>query len=288
MFRTRLLALLIFVLAAPGAVLAAPPVWVVRDADSTIVLFGSVHLLPRDLDWRPQVLTETLPVADDVWFEIPMDANARLESSRLAMARGLLPKGESLSNLLDKKAAARLHKVATGLNIPIRELDTLQPWLAEVTLSLAQIAKYGGRTDSGVEDVLWNAAPSTAQRRSFETPEGQISLFADVPRSLQITSLNDTVRTIEEDPKDFEKVVSLWMAGDVDGLVREAILPIKKVSPKLYQSFIQNRNAAWTKALTARLAGSGRTVVVVGVGHLVGPDSVPAMLRARGVKVEGP
>ena len=30
------------------------------------------------------------------------------------------------------------------------------------------------------------------------------------------------------------------------------------------------------------------TVIVVGAGHLVGRDSVPSMLRARGVKVDGP
>ena len=36
------------------------------------------------------------------------------------------------------------------------------------------------------------------------------------------------------------------------------------------------------------LGPSGLTVVVVGVGHLVGPGGLPAMLRARGFKVEGP
>ena len=53
-------------------------------------------------------------------------------------------------------------------------------------------------------------------------------------------------------------------------------------------ALIQRRNAAWTRAIAERLAGSGETVIVVGAGHLVGPDSVPALLRARGIKVEGP
>jgi uncharacterized protein YbaP (TraB family) len=37
------------------------------------------------------------------------------------------------------------------------------------------------------------------------------------------------------------------------------------------------------------MIADGRShVVIVGAVHLIGPDSVVAMLRAKGVKVEGP
>ena len=32
---------------------AQPPMWIVRSPQATLVLFGSVHLLPAGLDWRP-------------------------------------------------------------------------------------------------------------------------------------------------------------------------------------------------------------------------------------------
>jgi uncharacterized protein YbaP (TraB family) len=51
---------------------------------------------------------------------------------------------------------------------------------------------------------------------------------------------------------------------------------------------VQQRNARWVQALLARLKGSGETVVVVGMGHLVGPDGLPAQMRARGYEVLGP
>lgn len=275
-------------LALPTASWAKPPVWVVRDADSTIVLFGSVHILPQDLDWRPQALTDALAKADDIWFEAPMDDAARLEASRTALQLGFLPKGESLSKLLSKKDAARLKRVAQGLHVPFKELDGLQPWYAEIVLGLGQIARYGGRRDEGVERVIDREAPPTAQRRAFETPGGQIALYANAPRSAQLANLVDTLRSIEEEPTAFETVVRLWANGDVEGLNREIVQPMKEVSPTLYRTLIQRRNAAWTKAIAERLSGSGETVIVVGAGHLVGPDSVPALLRARGIKVEGP
>jgi len=278
----------VLVLGLPAAAWAKPAVWVVKDADSTIVLFGSVHLLPKDLDWRPPALTDALAKADDIWFEVPMDDASRLEAARVAMAQGLLPKGESLSRLLSRRDAARLKRVAKALHVPLKDLDRLQPWLADVTLAAAQIAQYGGRTNEGVERSLDRDAPPAAQRRAFETPAGQIALFAGAPRSAQIAGLSDTLRGIEEEPKAFETIVRMWVEGDVEGLSREAVLPLKAVSPTLYRALIQRRNAAWTRKIAERLAGSGETVIVVGAGHLVGPDSVPALLRARGITVEGP
>ena len=112
-------------LVLPAQAWAKPPVWVVRDADSTIVLFGSVHLLPRDVDWRPQALTDALAKADDLWFEAPMDDASRLEAGRVALEKGFLPKGESLSKLLTRSDAARLKRVAAGLNVPLKDLDRL-------------------------------------------------------------------------------------------------------------------------------------------------------------------
>ena len=53
-----------FVLAlilAPAAATALPPVWVIKDKDSTITLFGSVHVLPPGVDWRPSTLKSALP-----------------------------------------------------------------------------------------------------------------------------------------------------------------------------------------------------------------------------------
>lgn len=272
----------------PAQAWAKPPVWVVTDADSTIVLFGSVHLLPKDLDWRPRALTDALAKADDLWFEAPMDDASRLEAGRVALEKGFLPKGESLSSLLAKKDAERLSRVAANLHVPLKDLDRLQPWYAEITLALAQIARYGGRGDDGVERAIDREAPATARRRAFETAGGQIALYAGVPRSAQIANLVDTLRSIEEDPRAFEEVVRMWSKGDVEALSREIVQPIKAISPALYRALIQRRNAAWTRAIAERLAGSGNTVIVVGAGHLVGPDGVPALLRARGIKVEGP
>ena len=290
MIRSLLAALAGFALSgclAPPAE-ARPPVWIVRDADSELMLFGSVHVLPPDLDWRPPELDAALSRTDDLWFELPMDAETEAAAGRLAMARGMLPPDGSLSALLSPKGAARLERAAAALGVSMAVLDRLEPWFAEIALAGAQFAKAGANAESGVEKRIDATAPPGATRRAFETPEQQIAIFDAAPLPEQIASLEESLRELERNPRGFDDLIDRWMAGDLKALDEEALGPVRRASPDLYARLVTQRNARWIEAIEARLAGSGRTVVVVGVGHLVGADGVPARLRALGYRVEGP
>jgi uncharacterized protein YbaP (TraB family) len=272
-------------LAAPAW--AQPPVWTLNDADSEIVIFGSVHVLPEGLDWRPFALDKALAQADDLWFEVPLDGATDAATQRESNARGFLPEGRNLSSMLSKVARARLAKVAAGLEVPVGQLDRMQPWYAELTLSSALYRQSGAAASQGVEQTLASAAPR-AQRRAFETPEQQVDFFANAPVGDQIVSLEETLKQIDIRPGDYQGLVRAWMAGDVDALDKEAVQPLRKSSPRLYALLVAQRNGRWAQRIAERLKGKGRTVVVVGVGHLVGKDGVPARLRAMGLKVDGP
>jgi uncharacterized protein YbaP (TraB family) len=272
-------------LAAPAW--AQPPVWTVRDADSEIVIFGSVHVLPEGLDWRPFALDKALAQADDLWFEVPLDGATDAATQRESNARGFLPEGRSLSSMLSRVGRARLAKVAAALEVPLGQLDRMRPWYAELTLSSALYRQSGAAASQGVEQTLAKAAPR-AERRAFETPEQQVDFFANAPTGDQIASLEATLKQIDVQPGDYQTLDRAWMAGDTVALDEEAVQPLRKSAPRLYALLVAQRNAKWADRIAERLKGKGRTVVVVGVGHLVGKDGVPARLRAKGLAVEGP
>jgi uncharacterized protein YbaP (TraB family) len=288
--RRRWIALAALVLALIGATgaMAQPPVWVVRDDDSELVLFGSVHILPPGLDWRPPELTKALKTADDVWFELPIDPATAAETAAVAGRLGALPPDQSLFKLLSPADAARLMRVAKAYGADPALLDRLRPWLAEVALGGVAYQKAGAGGSDGVEQAVSATVPPTAERRAFETPAEQIALLADTPQAEQIASLRATVEEMETDPDEFKKLVAAWMAGDLKRLDREALQPLRRASPVLFRHLVTERNARWAATLDQRLKGHGRTVVVVGMGHLIGPDGVPARLRALGYQVEGP
>lgn len=275
-------------LALPRAAFAEPPMWVVKDRDSQIVLFGSVHLLPPGLKWEPPALRRAIARADDIWFELPMDAATEADTTKLAAQLGVLPPDQSLFRLLPPADAARLARVAQVYDLSPGLLDRLKPWLAEVALGDASYKKAGADMAFGPEHVIAAQAPPSAERRAFETPAEQLDIFNDTALPDQVASLDETLKELEEEPDEYDQLLRAWMSGDVAKLDREALQPLRKVSPDLYRRLVIDRNARWIKILRARLAGKGRTVVVVGVGHLVGPGGLPARLRALGYSVQGP
>lgn len=285
--RTLFLALAA-ILAISASARAEPAVWVVRDADSEMVLFGSVHVLPPGLTWRPAALDAALGRADDLWFELPVGPATDMEVARLAGAVGVLPPDRSLFTLLPPEDAKRLVRMADAYGVDKAGLARLEPWLAEVALAGAAFGKAGADTSHGVETVLNAAAPAAARRRALETPAEQIGLFDAAPIEEQLASLKVSLVELEKDPEGYSKLVSAWLAGDADLLDREALQPLRKASPELFRRLVTQRNANWTAELDSRLKGQGRSVVVVGVGHLIGADGLPARLRALGYSVTGP
>lgn len=267
---------------------AEPPVWVVRDADSEMVLFGSVHVLPPGLDWRPAALNAALAKADDLWFELPVSPETEQEVARLAAAVGILPPGRSLFEMLPPEAAERMVRVADAYGVDKSTLARLEPWLAEVALGAAAYRRAGADTSNGVEQTLSAAAPPAAQREALETPAQQIGFFDQSPLADQLASLEQTLVELETDPDGYKTLVEAWMRGDTALIDHEALQSLREASPNVFRRLVTERNARWAATLDRRLKGRGRTVVVVGVGHLVGPGGLPARLRALGYSVSGP
>lgn len=288
MKRARAVLLALAVLCAAGAARAKPPVWVVRDADSELVLFGSVHILPPGLDWEPPALAGALAGADDLWFELPINPAAEAETARLATELGLLPPDQSLFKRLAPADADRLLKVAALYDVSPAVLDRLQPWLAEVALAGGAYRRAGADPSAGVERIIAAAARPAAELRAFETPAEQMAILSQAPWSEQVASLRQTAREMQTRPDQYGDLVKAWVNGDIAALDREALAEMRKVAPTLFRTLVTQRNERWTRVLDERLKGRGRTVVVVGVGHMIGPGGVPARLRALGYSVMGP
>ena len=285
---TRLLVVAACAWFVAGAAAAAPPVWVAHRGQATVVLFGSVHVLPPHLNWEPPALTAALAKANDLWFEIPLDPASAAVATRLAYERGQQPPGSKLSDELSPKARAQLARVAKSAGVSLESLDRLRPWLAEITMSLAVYAQAHAAPDEGVEQRVDALTPPAVTRRALETTAQQIGYLSDAPQADQVASLRETLDELSAGPESYQKVVDAWMAGDARGLVREALRPMMRQAPGEYRTLVVARNQRWVDEIAERLNGAGEAVMVVGVGHLVGPDSVPALLRARGISVEGP
>ena len=266
-----------------------PSLWRIADADSEIWLFGSVHVLSPDLAWRSERVNAAFAAADEFVTETEIGEAAAREYQALATRYGALPAGETLSARIGPEEAERLARTARALGIDPAALEQQRPWLTALQLSYTALARAGQNPEAGVEAVLGAEARAQGKRLSFlETPEQQVRVLGELPPEEEARFLSLTLREIEQGAESAAAMDQAWVRGDALALQRQLDAQWRETGPVFYAALIVNRNRDWADEIERRLGGSGRIFIAVGAAHLLGDDSVVAMLRARGIEVEGP
>src|SRR6202012_1809395 len=138
--------------------------------------------------------------ASELWFELPIDAATNDEAAAQSIARGAPPKGRSPIAMMTPDQAKHMVDAGVSLNCAPEALDRMQPWMADLTLSIAEDARSGANASDGGEGQTQAAVPPPVKRRPFETASQQIGFLAGTPIKDQIASLNWTVSEIQQDP----------------------------------------------------------------------------------------
>lgn len=268
-----------------GTALAEPALWKIQDADSTIYLFGTIHVLKPSTVWRSPRIDKALKDSGDLTLEI-VGADDPAVMQPLVMKYGLDP-NQPLSGKIDAAAFQKASALAQAGGVPLQLLNAMRPWLAAVQLSLIPVIKAGYDPKSGVEPILAAEVKAAGKPEgAFETPEQQIRFFADLPVKTEVEFLSSTLDEADEGVGKIDKMVAAWAAGDTAELETEFVTEMKGQYPELYDLLITKRNQNWAGQLKTKLAGKGVSFVAVGSGHLVGPDSVQVQLAKLGVKAE--
>jgi hypothetical protein len=285
-FKRALTALAVLAAATLAALPAAadPALWVIRDKDSTLYLLGTVHVLKPDTVWRTPAIDAALAEADELWIEVETDDAAAM--GPLVERYGRDP-ASPLSSKLTADQKARLDAAATGMGASGAAFEPLRPWLAGLTLSMGPLVKAGYDPASGVEARLKAAARAAGKPiRTLESLEQQIRFFADLPPPVEMAFLLSALDEMDTGPAMLDALVAAWSAGDVEALDRLMVAEMAADYPELYEALLVQRNKDWAGQIQTLLAGEGVSVIAVGAAHLVGDDSVQALLEKRGVKVE--
>lgn len=263
-----------------------PALWVVRDADSTIYLYGTIHLRKPGARWGGPAAETALGEAQEVWTELEIDASKEAAMQGLVMQYGI-DRERPLSSKIDPARAPQLAAAAAKIGIPPNGFEAMKPWLASLTLTVVPMVQAGYDPNAGVDrsvDRIARAAGKTM--RWFETSEEQIRFLSGVSEPLQLQMLYEALDEIEEGPGMLAVMEAAWEKGDDRTVAAEMVAEMARDYPELYETLLKKRNAAWADVLTRELGGSGVDFVAVGAAHLAGPDSVQSLLRARGLRVD--
>ncbi|MEM9725824.1 MAG: TraB/GumN family protein [Pseudomonadota bacterium] len=264
-----------------------PALWAVSDADTTIFLFGSVHALPPEQQWRFAELEAALEAAQAVYFETRLDLIAQARLAFLIARLGVNPEGVRLSDMLGSEKAARMRRAVAELDLEPDAFEAMRPWYAYLSFSAATALAAGASAAHGVDAVLEvEARRARKEVRFFETPEAQIAIFSEMSESDQIAVLEITLDAYDMALDQLAELFRAWGAGDIETIERLAFEGMAAAPPAFFERIYTTRNQAWAVELDRALREEpGVLMAVVGAAHLVGPDSVQALLAARGYDV---
>jgi uncharacterized protein YbaP (TraB family) len=277
------LAAALFLCAASAG--AAPALWRVTGGNSTVYLFGSVHLLPEGGFGVTGPLAEALADADRVCLEIDPAATDEAETASITLARAVDPEGRDLFELLGDDAD-RVREKAEDAGIPLDSVALFEPWFAGLVVTMTSLQAHGFDAEHGVEQLIEAAAAKAGKPGcGLETLDGQLGMLDGLPADLQAEILMQAIDEAGDIEDKVEPMVDAWRVGDERGLER-ALDDDFEGYPELADALIFDRNARWADQVDDMLKGDEDVLIVVGAMHLVGERGLPALLERRGYRVE--
>jgi hypothetical protein len=261
---------------------ADPALWVVKDADTTIYLFGTVHVLKPGLGWFDEAVKTAFDKSDEMMLELVMPED------QAAVAKTMMPlamdtTGKTIPSRLTADELKAYQAAMVSVGVPANAFDSFEPWFPAMTLSVLPLTKLGYDPEQGAEKLLTKFAKDSSKPVSgLETLEEQLGFFDQLPETQQVAFLNAVVKDLDKLGPMLDKMVGLWAKGDPDGLA-VAMNESMAATPELASMLLYDRNQRWADQIKTRMDKPGTVFIAVGAGHLAGQKSVQDYLKDRGL-----
>lgn len=255
------------------------------EQQGTAYLFGTIHILPKDVNWRTPLLEKALKESDRLIIEV-LGLEDTQNAAKIFTKLAISPNQPKIEMRVKPSLRDDLDTVIDKSNIPEFALNRMESWAAALSLASAQTNNLGLDSSEGVEKKL------VAQFGEFKKPveglesiEQQLGYFDTLPETQQRDMLVSVVEDASDTKNSFEKLFNAWISGDTDTIAELSTGGILE-DPKTREKLLIARNQDWTEQLDKKLQGPGTSFVAVGAAHLVGSDAVQAMLEKRGYKIK--
>jgi uncharacterized protein YbaP (TraB family) len=264
-----------------------PAIWIAKDFDSTLYLFGTVHLLPDDLVWQRDDMRRAFDEAGTIFFEVDTGPESQVDATVLTTSLGLRSDGARLSETLDNYQRNLMEAAVNNGDLTIAALDAMQPWLASEYLTFAAAQNAGLSAELSADEALKSRAARNGKNIIYlESLETQIRASADLPEFIQLDILTETMERFNTLGDDALQIADQWSIGGTAYLTDKLIRPMKARAPEVFNSLLRDRNRAWVSELARFMDDSGTGFVAVGTAHLLGEDSLLYELREQGYEVQ--
>ncbi|QEM67552.1 TraB/GumN family protein [Geobacter sp. FeAm09] len=282
----RVIAGIMLVLWACTGAGAESSVWKARKGDSVLYLGGTCHLL-READFPlPAEFDRAYRASQVVVFETDLDKLQAPATRQRFLAKAMYGDGSTVDKHLSAKAYAALSAFSEANGIPMQSFAQFRPSMIVMTLTLMELMKMGV-TQQGVDSVYH--ARAVADKKAvdgLETADQQIDYVVSMADGNEDAFVDYSIEDMKNMREQFALLIGAWRTGDAARLDELMSGELKTRQPALYKRLIVERNRNWLPVIEGYQKLRQTRFVLVGVGHLVGPDGIIEALRRKGYTVD--
>lgn len=278
------LGVMIVLLSAAGAG-AQSSVWSVKGAKATVYLAGSCHVLRASDHPLPAPFETAYADSRKIIFEAPPGDLEAAEYMQKLMTIALYPDGTTLRQHLTPAVYAKTGKFCKERGYPFDQYQMFRPWMLSMMLAMQELSSLGVEAQYGVDHFYYQKALGDGKSiGGLETADEQLAFLNAMDGSVGNEQVSETIDDLTRLDSKLAEILAAWRRGDEAGIEAVNLRELKNY-PRLYAQLIVDRNKKWLKKIESALGGNVNTMVIVGVAHLAGRDSVLDLLRKRGYKV---
>jgi uncharacterized protein YbaP (TraB family) len=268
-----------------SACASANPIWRVSNNDHELYLGGSVHIL-RESDYPlPEVFDTVYTNSDILVLEADIGAASEPQIAGILMARAMLPENKTLKDFLRPETYDALALKCAEIGVPVEMISRFTPSMAINILTVMQLQGLEINAP-GADLSYYSRGRDEGKPMEFlETLEFQMDMLADMGTGFEDEYVLYSLSDMDETEESMEVLIDEWKRG-VTAEAEAALSLMKKDFPSVYNTLFTERNNAWLLRIEEYLKTAQTEFVIVGFGHLSGPDGLPALLRSRGYTVK--
>ena len=241
-------------------------------------LYGTIHMLPKEQFRLSNSLKRAFESCQALAMELDLNMSA---TEKIALAQQvLLPESKTLKDFMEAQDYLKLKIYCLNTlkwsESKFERSSKLKPMFFSSILfqeSMTQMASY---------EMEFNKMAKKKHKHimGLETVEYQLSLFDQLPMSIQIEMLKTD---LQNNLSNFDTLLNAYLNEDIqqlDSLMNEE----SSEYPEFNEILLYNRNKSWIGIMADQMQKES-TFFAVGAGHLAGPQGVVALLRQQGFKV---
>lgn len=256
--------------------------WSLQTKSSLIYFLGSLHVLKRDAYPLASVIEKAYAASQKIIFETDIAALKGPVIQAKMLELGLYPEGQDLYQNLDGSTQRSLEEKLSELGLPLEHFARFKPWVVALTLASLELQRLGFDPNYGIDLYFFHRAIKNGKEIGYLEPaEYQLNLLAKMNKQDQSSFLSQTLRDLELVSQLAGDIVSYWKTGDAESL-HTLLFKSFKDYPNINDRFLIQRNKRWVSKIENLMREKRNVLVIVGVGHLVGPDGILDVLRKKG------